>query len=46
MVKHMNKKPSFGKTLSWSYGIVIAFTAAYFIGGVLLEKASHKKAGR
>lgn len=42
----MNKKPSAGKTVAWSYGIVIAFATVYYVGGVLLERASRKKEGR
>jgi hypothetical protein len=42
----MNKKPSVGKTVSWSYGIVIAFATVYFVGGVLLERVSRKKESR
>jgi hypothetical protein len=42
----MNKKSSLPKMLSWSYGIVIAFTTAYLVGGFLLDKQAkqeHKK---
>lgn len=39
----MSKKPSVGKTVAWSYGIVIAFAAVYYVGGVLLERASRAK---
>lgn len=42
----MNKKPSLGKTVGWAYGAVIVFAAAYFVGGILLEKVSHKKEGK
>ncbi len=39
----MEKKPPVGKAIAWSYGAVIAFTAVYFVGGLLFEKYSKKK---
>jgi hypothetical protein len=39
----MERKNPAGKAIAWSYGAVIAFTAVYFVGGLLLEKYGQKK---
>ncbi|GCE15522.1 hypothetical protein [Tengunoibacter tsumagoiensis] len=39
----MDKKQPVGKTIAVAYGAVLAFAAAYLVGGILLEKASRKQ---
>ncbi|GCF08905.1 hypothetical protein [Dictyobacter arantiisoli] len=39
----MEQKPSFGKTLSVTYGAVIVFAVTFILGGILLDKADKEK---
>jgi hypothetical protein len=40
----MKKQPSLPGMLGLAYGLVVAFTTAYLVGGILLDKqGQHKK---
>ncbi len=38
----MQNKPSTLKTIAWVYGVVVAFTVAYLVGPILIERQERK----